>query len=64
MVDPAKEKLEVLGLHVEPHIFEEVSELRLAEEPPAFRVVLVEDRLNVSGVSREREGIRLGAARW
>lgn len=56
MVDPAEEKLEVFSLHVEPHVLQEVPELRLAEEPPAFRVVLVEYRLMVSDVSRGREG--------
>jgi len=55
VVDPAEEKLEVLRLHVEPHILEQVPELRLAEEPTTFRVVLVEDRLGFLVGSRERE---------
>lgn len=47
VVYPAEQNLEVLGLDVEPHVLEEVPELRQAEGSLAVRVVPVEDSLGV-----------------
>lgn len=63
MVYPAEQELEVLGLDVEPHVLEEVPQLRQAEKTPAFRVVLVEDRLGIGRslvVGRHSSVRRLG----
>lgn len=46
VVNPAEQQLQIFGLDVEPHALQEVTELRLAEEPSPFWVVFVEDGLS------------------